>query len=130
MSKDGYVHRLDIFGTELRLATDPKMWKRLVKRHADFANPDVSDNSGRVESGVWEETSTGRQTHVVAIFIHSEYLRTLPELAAVIAHESTHAALRILEHASEPHNPDSEVLPYLVGWISQWVHERCPFAEP
>jgi hypothetical protein len=128
MGNRGPSTRLDLFGTHLHLARSAAEWRALARR-MDYLEIDGTEgNAGKVHAAAWvpnDPTESGG--FHIAIFIDMAFKphHDPGPLAATIAHEATHVALRVFEHVGEDLRPDSEVFCYVVGHVTQWVTEHC-----
>jgi DNA-binding transcriptional MocR family regulator len=114
-------HRLDIYGTQLHLARTKAEWKKLRKQHR-YLDKHVQDIAGQCTF----HTGNGGTIHLwINVDIHADHL----ELIDSAAHEASHAAGRILEHAGHKVNGTDEPHAYLCGWLTRWIFEACDDAR-
>jgi hypothetical protein len=116
-------HRLDIYGTALFLATTKKQWKALAKR-IDALEKAKPDAAGQVTTFTRYPKKRGNTELVITVWIDTRNHTDPGELIDTCAHEASHAAGRILEHAGHTVPATDEPHAYLTGWITRWIWEH------
>lgn len=114
-------HVLDIYGTHLHLATTKAQWKKIAKEFG--LDKETPGSAGQVT------TLTRRAKHDITrlaliIWVDTANHATIADLIDSCAHEASHAAGRILEHAGHPLPHTDEPHAYLVGWLTSWIWQH------
>jgi hypothetical protein len=122
-------HLLDIYETHLWLATNRREWATLRRRLPGFDIP-MPDSEGSTSTGEMVDPVDGRlYTHIafhIDLSLH-EGGKSLPGLVNTCAHEAAHGAAGVMKAVA--HAPAEtwvdEPSAYLIGWLTQWLWERC-----
>ena len=125
------THTLDVYGTELHLATTRREWKKLAKtyRVLDDWTPE-RETAGQVSTFALTP-KRGLAQLVVVIWINvKQHGNDTGALIDTLAHEASHAAGRILEHTGHTVPGTDEPHAYLCGWLTRWVYEGCTNDRP
>lgn len=105
-------HTLDVYGTQLWLATTPADWRTIRRRFADLdEDPGAAGLSHLVE---------GTPASVV-LWVDVANHPTRLDLIDTVAHEATHAASQILDSIGHTLIAQDEPHAYLVGWLVRWM---------
>jgi hypothetical protein len=107
-------HLLDVYGTQLHVATTKAEWRRLCKQ---FTQITPADLEGRGYTALFGQ---GGVVHL-AFYVHAK----MPAAKRIetAAHEATHGAALLLEDLSAKYDGLSEPFAYLVGWLTRWLWE-------
>lgn len=122
--KRPHHHELDIYGADLWLATDPTQWRALT-RTVGAVEGDPPDSAGRATFATFHPNDGGLTVPVCVIWVDAAQHKTAAELVNTCAHEASHAAGYLLEHIGQDHHGSNEAHAYLVGWLTQWIWQRC-----
>lgn len=126
-------HDFDVYENRtMYLARNTREWKKTYAKVPPIGKKPPKTALGQVEHHTWVPNDGLDGPHsLFVIWIGVERLGSHDTLVNTIAHESFHAAGAILESTSATYNSASEPMAYLVGFISQWLYERCaPMLTP
>ena len=115
-------HTLDIYDTELHLATNRRDWATLRRRFGFLRKEPGAE--GRVHSAVWVPKAGPTRQHIVIWIDLAKHDGRPGGLVNSCAHEATHAAGDILEQIGHDKAGD-EPHAYLVGWLTEWIWQHC-----
>ena len=119
MAKPKY-HTLDVYGTELALATDRRAWATM-RRHLDFLDKRPPESAGFAQFATWIPDNGGLTKNHVALWIDVDAHHTTLDLIDTAAHEASHATAQILDYIGHEVKGTDEPSAHLVGWLTRWM---------
>ena len=116
-------HDLDVYGAKVYIVATRKQWATVAAEidHPDQAMPEAA---GHVWYALWVPKIGISVPHVVIYIDRKAHRDDIAALVNTIAHEADHAAGRILDHAGQRYDADSEAHAYLVGWFAERIWEH------
>lgn len=117
-------HRLDVYDADIWLATNERQWRALGKI-TPVAEGDPPDAAGNAAFATFHPNDGGPTAPVIVLWLDLASLHEPADLVNTCAHEASHAAGHLLEHIGQDHHGSNEAHAYLVGWLTQWLWERC-----
>lgn len=114
------THRLDVYDTDLYLATNKREWSALARRikTIDKSAPDAAGCSVFATF----HPDDGSLTRPCLIFWLDLAAHTnSAEVVNTIAHEATHGASQLLDHIGHDTRGTDEPSAYLTGWLAEWM---------
>ena len=114
-------HALDIYGTELYLATNRRDWATL-RRRLDFLDK-TPDAAGRSCFATFVPNDGSVTQSHLALWIDAAAHRSDFELIETAAHEASHGTAQIFEWIDHEIKGSDEPSAYLVGWLTRWIVE-------
>lgn len=114
-------HTLDIYGTELYLATNRRDWATLRRRLAFLDK--VPDSAGRACWAIHLPNDGSVTTSHLALWVDKAAHRTDLDLIATAAHEAAHGVAQLFEWIGHEVKGTDEPSAYLVGWLTRWIVE-------
>ena len=118
-------HHLDIYDADLWLATNASQWRALARMIGDVIEDDPPDLAGQATFATFHPDDGGMVTPTSVLWIAVAAHKTPAELVNTCAHEAAHAAGHLLGHIGQEYGDANEAHAYLVGWLTQWMWERC-----
>lgn len=112
-------HTLDIYGTELYLATDRRSWATL-RRRCNFLDK-TAQSAGFAQFATWHPKDGSLTANIVVLWIDVKAHRSTLDLIDTAAHEASHAVSQILDYIGHEPKGTDEPSAYLVGWLTRWI---------
>lgn len=114
-------HTLDIYGTEIQMATNRRDWATL-RRQAPFAEA-KPNSAGLACFAVFEPNDGSGITSHLAIWIDKAAHRSDLELIETCAHEAAHGVAQVFDWIGHEVKGSDEPSAYFVGWLTRWLCE-------
>ena len=114
-------HTLDIYGTELYLATNRRDWATLRRRLTFLDKRAESAGLASFATFVPNDGSV-TQSHL-AIWIDKAAHKTNLDLIETASHEALHGATALFDWIGHEVKASDEPSAYLVGWLTRWIVE-------
>lgn len=111
-------HVLDIYGVNVHLATSKRDWKQL-RKELPFVGK-VPKSMGQTQFACTKLGGIVIQAHLV-LWVDINAHANAASLVDTCAHESAHAADRIVEWIGHTPMVCDEPTAYLVGWLTSWM---------
>lgn len=124
-------HNLDIYDAVLHLVSTVAQYERVC---TELAGPDGGwrpwHSVGQVQTFHSGDGTDGLPEFHVVICMDGRVLThedtQLGDRIRLSAHEATHAAGLILDHAGQEYDGVSEAQAYLVAWLTEWIWQHLP----
>lgn len=113
-------HTLDIYGTELYLATNRRDWATL-RRRLNFL--DKAESAGLACFATWVPKDGSVTTSHLALWIDKAAHKTDLDLIETASHEAAHGVAQIFDWIGHEVRGSDEPSAYFVGWLTRWIIE-------
>lgn len=114
-------HTLDIYGTELYLATNRRDWATL-RRRLDFLDR-RAESAGLASFATFVPNDGSVTQSHLAIWIDKAAHRSDLELIETAAHEASHGVTALFDWIGHDVKGSDEPSAYLIGWLTRWIVE-------
>jgi hypothetical protein len=119
-----HTHTLDIYGTDLHLATTKAGWRRLAKRVKGATSKTPPEDLGSSTFATRHPANGGPVRPTLILWVHATRHDTTAGLVDTIAHEAAHAASHLMEYVGHDNRGTDEPSAYLTGWLAGWMWDR------
>lgn len=127
MARYGLAH-LELYNQDVLVCWDEPSF-RAIARRLKFKGVDAEYDASR---GGYVKQLIPLDAGRAAMLVHINLAvhETRADLVNTIAHEATHVAIGVLDHAMAlgdlGHRGPHEVLAYIVGWAAEVIHDSLP----
>ena len=106
---------LDLYGTNLRVSTQPEAWPSMLE------GLEVIEEAKEIHEAIGQTFGARNGTeYTIAVYVSDVFDDPIDQ-ALVVAHEATHAAGFLYDFLGADQNGLDEPFAYLVGWMTQKI---------